>query len=65
MDDFQGHILHELDFHFHMIAVSETALSAGGVGMYIDETTISMVIEGTSNEAFQALWIELTRRDVT
>ena len=36
-----------------------TPLSAGGVGMYIDETMNYTVIERTSNEAFQALWIEL------
>ena len=82
MDDFQCHILLELDFHFNIIAVTETRiyneilnfnpnipnynfefvptpLSAGGVGMYIDETMNYTVIERTSNEAFQALWIEL------
>ena len=36
-----------------------TPLYAGGVGMYIDETMNYTVIERTSNEAFQALWIEL------
>ena len=35
------------------------SLSAGGVGMYVDETMNYTVIERTSNEAFQALWIEL------
>ena len=82
LDDFQRHILLELDFHFNIIAVTETRiyndildfnpnisdynfefvptpLSAGGVGMYIDETMNYTVIERTSNEAFQALWIEL------
>ena len=72
----------ELDFHFNIIAVTETRiyndildfnrnipnynfeffptpLSAGGVGMYIDETMNYTVIERTSNEAFQALWMEL------
>ena len=82
LDDFQCHILLELDFHFNIIAVSETRiyndildfnpsipnynfefvptpLSAGGVGMYIDKIMNYTVIEKTSNEAFQALWIEL------
>ena len=82
LDDFQCHILHELDFHFNIIAVTETRicddildfnpnipnynfefvptpLSAGGVGMYIEETMNYTVIERTSNEAFHALWIEL------
>ena len=36
-----------------------TPLSAGGVGMYIEVTMNNSVIEGTSNEAFQALWGEL------
>ena len=36
-----------------------TLLSTGGVGMYIDETVKYTVIERTSNEAFQSLWIEL------
>ena len=36
-----------------------TPLSAGGVGMYIDERMNYTVIERTSNEAFQALWMEL------
>ena len=36
-----------------------TPLSAGGVGMYIDVNLRYRVIEKTSNEAFQALWIEI------
>ena len=36
-----------------------TPLSTGGVGMYIEVTMNNSVIEGTSNEAFQALWGEL------
>ena len=82
LDEFQCHILLQLDFHFNIIAVSETRiyndildfnpnianynfefvptpLSAGGVGMYIDETMNYTVIERTSNDSFQALWIEL------
>ena len=34
-------------------------LSAGGVGMYIDEELKYTVVEKCSNEAFQALWIEV------
>ena len=34
-------------------------LSAGGVGMYIDERFQYQTIERCSNEAFQALFIEL------
>jgi len=36
-----------------------TPLSAGGVGMFIDESLEYNVIEKTSNTAFQALWIEI------
>ena len=36
-----------------------TPLSAGGVGMYIDETLNYKVIEKCTNEAFQTLWIEI------
>ena len=36
-----------------------TPLSFGGVGMFINESLDFTVIEKTSNEAFQALWIEL------
>ena len=36
-----------------------TPLSAGGVRMYIDETLDYRVIEKNSNEAFQALWLEI------
>ena len=36
-----------------------TPLSAGGVGMYIDTDLKYSVIEKTSNEAFQALWVEI------
>ena len=40
-----------------------TPLSAGGVGMYIDETLNYKVIEKNSNEAFQALWLEIDLRN--
>ena len=36
-----------------------TPLSAGGVGMYIDQRFKYTVIEKISKEAFQALWYEL------
>lgn len=83
LEDFQNHLLHELNLRFNIIGVTETRmtnigslnfnpnipgykfeyvetpLSAGGVGMYIDETLNYRVIEKNSNEAFQALWIEI------
>ena len=34
-------------------------LAFGGVGMFINETLHYSILEKTSNEAFQALWIEL------
>ena len=37
-----------------------TPLAFGGVGMFIDETLHYTILEKTSNEAFQALWIELS-----
>ena len=36
-----------------------TPLASGGVGMYINDTLNYMVLEKTSNEAYQALWIEI------
>ena len=36
-----------------------TPLSCGGVGMYVNTSLNYTVLEKTSNEAFQALWIEL------
>ena len=36
-----------------------TPLSAGGVGMYIDSELRYIVLEKSSNEAFQALWVEI------
>ena len=47
---------------FLTITFASTSLSAGGVGVYVDGTmnyTIYTVIERISNEAFQALWMEL------
>ena len=35
-------------------------LNAGGVGMYIHNSLKYTVIERTSNEAFQALWIDIS-----
>ena len=84
LENFQTHLLDELDFHFSIIGVTETRinsssenldfnpsilhynfehmpspLSAGGVGMYIDERFQYQTIERCSNEAFQALFVEL------
>lgn len=42
--------------------------TAGGVGMYIDTNLNYYVLEKTSNEAFQALWIEIlfpTKKNIT
>ena len=39
-----------------------TPLSAGGVGMYTHGTMNYTVLDRTSSEAFQALWIELQFR---
>ena len=36
-----------------------TPLSVGGVGMYIDSELRYTVLEKSSNEAFQALWVEI------
>ena len=37
-----------------------TSLAFGGIGMFIDETLHYTILEKTSNEAFQALWIKLS-----
>ena len=37
-----------------------TPLVFGGVGMLIDEMLNYKVLERTSNEAFQALWVEIS-----
>jgi hypothetical protein len=37
-----------------------TPLNAGGVGMYIDNCLKYTVVENISNEAFLALWIEIS-----
>ena len=37
-----------------------TPLAFGGVGMFIDETLHYTILEKTSNEAFPALWVELS-----
>ena len=83
LENFQTHLLEELNFHFSVIGVTEmrirnensidfnpeisgytfeyapTPLSAGGVGMYIDSELRYTVLEKSSNEAFQALWVEI------
>ena len=43
-------------YNFEFVA---TPLLAGGVGMYIDSDLINTVIQKNSNEASQALWIEI------
>ena len=84
LENLQTHILHELNFHFNIIGVSETKitnansemcmakipgysfeyiptpLSSGGVGLFIDELLNCRILEKISNEAFQALWAEIT-----
>ena len=37
-----------------------TPLSSGGVGLFIDDSLNYRVLEKISNEAFQALWVEIT-----
>ena len=37
-----------------------TPLAPGGVGMFIDESLNYHILEKTSNEAFQALWVEIS-----
>ena len=83
LENFQTHLLDELNFHFSVIGVTETRirnanfidfnpeipgytfeyvptpLSAGGVGMYIDSELSYTVLMKSSNEAFQALWVEI------
>ena len=84
LENFQVHLLDELQLHFDVIGVTETKitnsnipldfdpsipnynfeyiptpLSAGGVGMYIDNGLKYTVAERTSNQAFQALWITI------
>ena len=36
-----------------------TPLASGGVGLFVDQSLAYNVLEKTSNEAFQALWIEI------
>ena len=38
----------------------QTSLSSGGVGLIIDESLNYRILEKISNEAFQALWAEIT-----
>ena len=83
LENFQVHLLDELNFDFSIIGVSETKiisgknldfnpnipgyifeyaptpLTSGGVCLYINESLKYTVIEKTSNEDFQALWIEI------
>ena len=83
IDNFQVHLLDELDYQFSVIGITETKitnssgldfnacipnyqfeyvptpLSCGGVGMYINNCLKYKVLERTSKDAFQALWIEI------
>ena len=84
LENFQVHLLDELQLHFNVIGVKETRitnfnipldfdpsipnynfeyvptpLSAGGVSMYIDNGLKYTVIEKTSNQDFQALWVTI------
>ena len=84
LENFESHVLDEIDYQFDIIGISETKitnnalpinlnlnipnycleyvptpLSCGGVGMYINKRLIYSVLERTSNENFQALWIEI------
>ena len=83
-EEFQHHVLSELNFSFTVIGVSETRicdrecgsnfvpelpgyyfesvptpLSAGGVGLFIDQNCKYRVLERVSNSCFQSLWIEI------
>ena len=51
--DFNPHIP---NYQFEQVP---TPLSCGGVGMYVNSSLNYKVLEKASNEAFQALWIEL------
>ena len=83
LENFQTHLLSELNYHFDVIGITETRinhanlsdfnpeipnknfefiptpLAAGGVGMYINDALKYSVIEKTSNESFQALWVDI------
>ena len=48
------------NYHFEFVP---TPLAAGGVGMYIDNTLKYTVVEKISNDAFQAVWIEIICRN--
>jgi len=55
--------LKEIDFNpnisGYVFEYVPTPLSAGGVGIYINENLDYTVVERTSNPAFQASWIEI------
>ena len=93
LDNFQSHLLDEIQINFSVIGVTETKitdsnipldfdpsipnynfefvptpLSAGGVGMYLNSSLKYTVIERTSDEAFQALWVTIhfaNKSDIT
>ena len=37
-----------------------TPLASGGVGLFVDQSLHYTVLEKNSNEAFQAIWIEIS-----
>ena len=43
----------------YIFEYTPTPLASGDVGLYINESLKYTVIEKTSSEAFQALWIEI------
>ena len=44
-------------YHFEFVP---TPLASGGVGLFIKECYSYRILEKTSNEAFQALWLEIS-----
>lgn len=54
--NFEGNIPNIPGYNFEYVP---TPLSAGGVGMFIDESLDYAILEKTSTTAFQALWIEI------
>ena len=44
-------------YHFEFVP---TPLASGGVGLFINECYSYRILEKTSNEAFQALWLEIS-----
>ena len=83
IENFQSHLLKELDYSFSVIGITETRinqaeicnfnpnipnynfenvptpLAAGGLTMYIHKSLNYKIMGKCTNEAFQALWIEI------